>query len=270
MSVLIANAFEVVGKLGSGAFGDVYEGIDRRTGAHVAIKTEKVDATCPQLIYESRVMRELQTSPGIPRRYWFGKQDDMNILVMQRLGRCLGKDLLTAVDAMEVARQALERLQTLHVAGFAHRDIKPENFVHGVGSNRDTLYIIDFGLCKRVVDLRSGKHIDNRGGKLMTGTPRYASLHTHDGEEQSRRDDVEALVYMLIYLVKGSLPWQGKSSAHNYAAVGKIKRDIRLDELCAGLPPAFEATLAYARTLGFACSPDYGLLQTLWSCTIKK
>lgn len=258
--------FQVKEKLGSGAFGDVFAGEDIRTGAPVAIKMENVDVEFPQLLYESRVMQELQDAPGIPRCFWFGKQDDMNALVMQKLGKCLGVTrMYSMADAFHVASEALMRLQTLHMAGFAHRDIKPENFVYGTGSHRDVLYIIDFGLCKRIVNPHTGEHIKNRTGKTMAGTPRYASIHMHEGMEMSRRDDIESLGYVMIFLLKGSLPWQGCSSKNNYEAVGRLKESIPLSELCKGLPPAFEKMLAYARDLSFTAVPDYRFLLSLWS-----
>lgn len=73
----------------------------------------------------------------------------------------------------------------------------------------------------------------------MTGTIRYASLNAHIGVEQSRRDDLEALGFVLIYLSKGSLPWQGlgKESICGLArATAKKKAETSIDELCTDLP----------------------------------
>jgi len=70
--------------------------------------------------------------------------------------------------------------------------------------------LIDFGLTKRVIDPKSGEHIPWKDGKSLTGTARYASLGTHLGYEQSRRDDLEGLAYVLIYFMHGNLPWQGQ------------------------------------------------------------
>lgn len=266
----VATFFEISSRLGSGAFGDVYAGTDTRTGAAVAIKMESVRASCPQLVYESRVMQELQGTPGIPQKYWFGVAGEHNVLIMQRLGKCLIEKYVTPAECFEVARQILERLQVLHAAGFAYRDIKPDNFVYGTGSSKHVLYIIDFGLCKRVIDPKTNQHIQHRSGKSMSGTPRYASIRTHAGEEQSRRDDIEALGYMLVFLAKGSLPWQGSSSKHNYAAVARMKRTIALEVLCENLPSAFLETIRYARSLTFTSLPDYTFLHSLWSCTPTK
>jgi casein kinase 1 len=77
----------------------------------------------------------------------------------------------------------------------------------GTGKNIKKLFLIDFGLAKRWRNKRTGHHIIFRDGKKLTGTARYASVNTHLGIEQSRRDDMEAISYTLIYLIKGKLPW---------------------------------------------------------------
>lgn len=101
----------------------------------------------------------------------------------------------------------VEALELMHGKGFLHRDIKPENFVIGTEGNHHNIYIIDFGLSKKYIDLNN-KHIPEDNNKGLVGTARYTSINSHKGVEQSRRDDLEALGYVLIYLAKGELPWQ--------------------------------------------------------------
>ena len=72
---------------------------------------------------------------------------------------------------------------------------------------KEVLYLIDYGLSKRYIDSKTGEHIKYKNNHKLNGTARYASIHALEGYELSRRDDLQSLAYMLIYLVKGYLPW---------------------------------------------------------------
>ncbi|CAH2080545.1 unnamed protein product, partial [Thlaspi arvense] len=99
----------------------------------------------------------------------------------------------------------MSRIEYLHSKGYLHRDIKPDNFLMGLGRKANKVYIIDFGLAKRYRDPTTNRHIAYRENKNLTGTARYASCNTHLGIEQSRRDDLESLGYVLLYFLRGRL-----------------------------------------------------------------
>ncbi len=149
-----------------------------------------------------------------------------------------------------------------------HRDIKPDNFLIGAKKCQYIVYAIDFGLSKPYRDPRTGLHIPYRDKKNLTGTARYASLNTHLGAEQSRRDDLECLGYILLYFLRGSLPWQGlqaKTRKEKYDKIRDKKANTPIDVLCEGFPTEFSAYIKYCRALGFEEDPDYACLRKLFT-----
>lgn len=154
----------------------------------------------------------------------------------------------------------------MHNKGFIHRDIKPDNFLVGLEKKKHLLYIIDFGLAKRYRNLDDNTHIAYKDGKSLTGTARYASLNTHIGNEQSRRDDIESLGYMIVYFLKGELPWQGlkaKSMKEKYEKVMEKKLTTSIEILCKGMPYELMTFINYARSLKFEEAPDYNFLKRI-------
>jgi len=102
-----------------------------------------------------------------------------------------------------------------------HRDIKPQNLMFGTRDKVHHLYVIDFGLSERYWD---NGHVPQKRKLGFTGTARYASINAHQGFEQSRRDDLEAIGYMLFYFIRGVLPWSGLAAKTQEEKYRKIKK----------------------------------------------
>ena len=127
----------------------------------------------------------------------------------------------------------------MHSKNVIHRDIKPENFLIGFKENQFLLYLIDFGLATKILNPKTNSHIPYSEGKSLIGTARFASINTHMGIEQSRRDDLESLGYLLVYLSTGSLPWQGiksKTKLDKYERIFDAKTKTVPREICKFLP----------------------------------
>eukprot|EP01065_Artemidia_motanka_P031185 TRINITY_DN3742_c0_g1_i3.p1 TRINITY_DN3742_c0_g1~~TRINITY_DN3742_c0_g1_i3.p1 ORF type:complete len:428 (+),score=114.26 TRINITY_DN3742_c0_g1_i3:117-1400(+) len=263
--------FQFQAKIGAGAFGQVYQGLDLTTQRSVAIKLEKKGHTRPQLDVELKLYKLLNRvpRPGVPRIYYYGSEGPFHVLVMELLGPSL-EDLMTYCQrkmslktTLLLGEQMISVVENIHSEGFIHRDIKPENFTMGIGEKGHILYLVDFGLAKRFRD-KSGEHIPFRTDKGFTGTARYASIGTHLGNEQSRRDDIESLLYVMIFFVRGELPWQGVKAvdrAQKKKLIQEKKQSLSPDDLCKGLPHCLLKIARYCHQLEFEEQPDYDMLR---------
>lgn len=161
----------------------------------------------------------------------------------------------------------ISRVEYLHARSFIHRDIKPDNFLMGLGKRANQVNIIDFGLAKKYRDPKTHQHIPYCENKNLTGTARYASVNTHLGIEQSRRDDLESLGYVMLYFLRGSLPWQGLQAAtkkQKYEKISEKKMKTPFEVLCKGFPQEFVLYFQYVRAQRFEEKPDYAYLRRLF------
>ena len=204
--------------------------------------------------------------------YNYGTEGDVNFMVIDILGPSLedlfnfcGRQLSLKTTLMLII-QLIDRFKYIHEKTFVHRDIKPDNFLMGLKDKSGVAYIVDYGLAKRYYDPRTGQHIPYRNDKSLTGTARYASIHAHMGEELARRDDLEALGFVMLYFFKGVLPWQNLPAftrSEKYRRIKETKLAITLEELCVDSPPEFLQYMQHCRNLTFEEKPDYQYLSDL-------
>eukprot|EP00041_Stephanoeca_diplocostata_P014882 m.281509 g.281509 ORF g.281509 m.281509 type:complete len:381 (+) comp19840_c0_seq1:355-1497(+) len=273
--LMVGPNYRVGKKIGSGNFGELRLGKNVFTNEDVAIKLEPANSRAPQLYLEYRFYQLMGVQAGVPKIFHFGPCGKYNGLVMELLGPSL-EDLFdmcgrkfTMKTVCMTGIQLITRLEFVHSKHIIYRDIKPENFLVGRRSLHcdSTVHIIDFGLSKEYIDPETNKHISYREHKSLTGTARYMSINTHQGKEQSRRDDLEALGHMLIYFLRGSLPWQGLKADNlkqRYQMIGDTKRNTPIDTLCGSFPPEIGTYLRYCRSLDFFQTPDYNYLRQLF------
>lgn len=269
----MGNKYRLGRKIGSGSFGEIYLGTNAQTNEEVAIKLESVKTKHPQLMHESKLYRILQGGTGVPSIRWCGVEGDYNVLVLDLLGPSL-EDLFNFCSrkfslktALMLTDQLINRIEYIHSKSFLHRDIKPDNFLMGLGRRANQVYIIDLGLAKKYRDAITHRHIPYRENKNLIGTARYASINTHIGIEQSRRDDLESLGYVFMYLLRGSLPWQGLKAGtkvQKYDKISEKKMTTPIEVLCKSYPSEFASYFHYCRSLHFDDKPDYAYLKRIF------
>lgn len=249
----VGNKYAVEGMVGSGALCRVYQGSDLKSHEVVGIKLEDTRTDhALHLLHESRLYNILRGGKGVPNMRWFGQEQGYNVMVLDRLGPNLlhlfnicGQRFSLKTVIM-LGYQMIDRVEYVHSRGLVHRDLKPENFLLGCGRQGNQVFIIDFGLAKEYVDPETRRHIPFRERRSFTGTARYASRNQHCGIEHSRRDDIESLSYVLMYFLRGNLPWQGHSGQHSYMH-NNVKMDTSVEQLCEGFPASLQS---FCTTLG--------------------
>ena len=268
---ILLGKYKIVKILGKGSFGKIYSA--ECDGELYALKMENTKKGFYLLENETKLLTYLQ-GPRIPYVKLFTKMGFYNILIMQLLGKSL-EDIRLKLPSKKfsipcvckLAYQFIEIIQHIHNKNYIHRDIKPENFLMGVGNNSKFVYLIDFGLAKLYRDPNTLIHVPMSPKLSITGTAKFSSINAITGYTQSRRDDLESIGYVLIYLAKGNIPWggiNGKTKQEMYDRILAKKVSVSINELCNGLPKQFCDYIKYCRELAYDANPDYEYLKKLF------
>ena len=278
LSTLFFGKYRTLKRIGCGSFGNVYKGINIIDKKNVAIKVEKKENGYNLLQKESYYLYNLR-GIGIPELISYGYSGKYNVLVQTLLGESLGKiffnnnNYFSLKDICMFTIQILHRIEYVHSKYLIHRDIKPENFLIG-DPDKYMIYIIDFGLSKKYKSSRTNKHIQFQLTKKFTGTARYASINAVRGAEQSRRDDLEAIGYMLMYFFsRGKLPWQGvscKEKTQKYSKIYNMKKNLNYEVFCKDMPKELISYMHYCRELQFEKEPNYEYLRNLFKNVLER
>jgi serine/threonine protein kinase len=273
---IIFNKYKIIKKLGRGSFGYIY--LVEYQNKLYAMKLENTKKGYYILDKEIYLMSHLY-GPRIPYVKSFGQCGYYNVLVMELLGKSLEelKEMLPTKKmsipcVCKLSYQMLQILEYIHSKSFLHRDVKPDNFIMGVGPNSKFLYMIDFGFAKTYRDPVTLAHNPMQKGAGITGTARFASINTLSGYTQSRRDDLESLGYVIVYIAKGSLPWANIKSDNKdelYNKILELKIKTTPESLCTGLPTQFEHYMKYIRGMTYEQEPNYYYLRSLFLTTLK-
>ena len=272
------NKFKIIQKIGEGSFGNVYSAQSIYSHKLYAVKLEPMKDS--NILEEESLILSYISSPRIPKVKLFGYSGQYMVLVMELLGPSLDSIIKKLPDkkmsircVCNIAYQLISILETIHNNNIIHRDIKPANINLGVGNMEKFLFLIDFGLSRKYRSSTTKKHYPFEQTKKLVGNARYSSINALEGGTQSRRDDLESLGYMLIYLCLGRLPWQGllsNSKEDKYYRIREVKKKVTPCELCETLPNEFEQYIKYTRNLKYEEDPDYNYLKNLFVNVLKK
>jgi serine/threonine protein kinase len=260
---MINNKYKLLNKIGEGSFGSIYKGENCRTREEVAIKVEPISNGTTLLKNESKIYQYLLGTNCIPQVKWYGKDEINYYMVIPLLGNNLEQLFIEKQQQfslkliLQIGIQILYLLKAIHEKGLVHRDIKPDNFLLGIDSEKNKLFLIDFGLCKTYI--KDDKHIEMKQTSSLIGSLTYASINAHNKIELSRRDDLESLGYMLIYFSLGNLPWREIDFSKNINAnlnVIQLKTDIIAD---IKIPSIIKEYINNIRNLEFKEEPNYEL-----------
>ena len=274
--ILLFKKYNLLKNIGGGAFGTIFLGENVFTKENVAIKIEERKTQKSSLEREAYILYTLK-GPGLPEVISFGRTKRYNILIETLLGRSLYQiyndydKKFTLKDVCMLAIQMLERLEYIHSKNYIHRDIKPHNFLVSL-KNESQIYLIDFGLAKKYKSER-GNHVKFAMTKHITGTPRFCSINAMRGVEQSRRDDLESLSYLILYFLIGSLPWQGlkiTSRPQRFKEITRLKKNLKVESLSEKIPQEIILFHKYTRKLGFTENPKYEYMKKLFHSVLNK
>lgn len=255
--MIIGNKYELVKKINQGSFGLLYQGKNIRTGELVAIKVEKrSENNINTLKYEANVYNYLKKINNFVKLRWFGTDEKYNFLVIDLLGNSLKSELVRNATknnleiVLNFGKKIISKLMILHENKIIHRDIKPDNILLNSDNSFEDIFLVDFSFCKKYIH-SNGEHILKNKINKFIGSVNYISLNVHDLIEPSRRDDLESVIYILIYLYCEKLDWE---TCMSITEIYEMKKNIIHDE---NIPQCFRNMLVYIRTLEFNERPNY-------------
>jgi len=277
---LIFGKFKIIKQEGKGVNSIVFSAKNVISQELVALKIQKKTQMLVDLEKEAYYLFQLK-GIGIPKIISYGHSGKYKILVEELLGKSLEQlfienkkkpKRLRLKDMIMAGLQIINRIEFIHSKNILHLDIKPNNFLVGNPDN-SLIYIIDFGFAKKYRSSRTGKHVKFSKNSYFAGNLKYSSINTMKGIMPSRRDDLESIGYMLIYLYRQKLPWDKiicKNKIEFSQKIFDIKKIIPLKLLCEDLPKEMVEYMKYIRGLKFEEEPNYNYLTNILETILEK
>ena len=277
---ILFGKFKIIKKEGIGIYSTVFSAKNITNQELVALKIQEKTKIFGDLEKEAYFLFQIK-GVGIPKIISYGHSGKYNILVEELLGKSLEvlfkenakqPKKIRLKDMLMAGLQIIERIKFIHSYYILHLDIKPDNFLVGK-NNKSLIYIIDFGFARKYRSSRTGKHVKFSKYSYFSGNLKYSSINTMKGIIPTRRDDLESIGYMLIYLFKQKLPWD-HINCKNYndlaQKIYEIKCLIPIKMLCEDLPKEMMEYMGYARNLKFEEEPNYDYLKKILETMLER
>jgi len=284
-------------KVGQGSFGKVFVAWDNVRKRKVALKLDQPKSGKRSVFHdEVAIMKVVTECPSVPSLLSSGCVSSHTVLGKEvhkgasHIGlqymtqdlqgmslSMLKKNYLTLFSLKTVLMLGIvmvKILRQVHETGILHRDIKPANFVVSRGDRGRNIYILDFGLSTQWRNL-DGSHVGYKENCRRCGTARYSSINTHKRYRQSRRDDLEALGYVLLLFLR-DLPWKqqkGEPAEKKWKRILVEKMWWTPVELCSELSSSVKKLFCnyfqHCRKLDYNAEPNYNYLVRLFAKTLE-
>lgn len=240
--MIISNKYKLLNIIGKGNYGDVYIGEHIYFKKNVAIKLCKKENNI-LLKNEAKIYNLLQNTLGVPNMLLYGLENEKYFIIIEKLDSVLER--YDNINIYNLGIKMIEIIENIHEKGIIHRDLKPDNFMF----KNNKLYLIDYGMATVFLD-RNNNHLQEKKINNIIGSINYISINVHNCILPSRRDDVESILYILLYLQNNKLPWSNLDKDK----VKIYKENIENNDL---IENKLKNLIKYIRNLSFVETPDY-------------
>lgn len=255
---MINNKYTIERYLSQGNFGSVYECSYNNKKYAV-----KCDSDSKLLKYEAGIYKELRSVRKISTLVDFFLCGNKYYMVLDLFDLnfkdykdrfCNSEYYLERL--VEIMNKVIDTLRDIHNCGIVHRDLKPPNIC--LNQNFEP-YIIDFGMAKKIII--NHQHIEERNIRNIIGSPNYVSLNVVNLIEPTRRDDMESLIYIYMFMLLSDKEYIAytNNTLITQKSVTKISEILLKNNVNLKLVNI----LMYLRKLNFSQSPNYEYIKTL-------
>jgi serine/threonine protein kinase len=268
--------FQTSNRIKTNSISNIFKGINKKSNEEIIIKIISEKTEFHNLIHEYSILKNFQECENFPKIFYYSKNEENIILITNYLGKNLEELIkieptkhFSLKTTLMLSIKIIEIIKIFHEKNYIHRNIKPENFLIGK-SNLSKLNLIGFNLSKHYK--KNNIHISYKNNKSLIGTLRFSSIYSHFGFEQSRRDDLISLGYMIIYFIKGNLPWIGIKSKNIKEKINRIKEkkiEVTPNILCQNINFNIQSFFDYVLKLKFSETPNYEFLINLFLEDLK-